>query len=220
MTFCLAIFRVIRASEDLFDILIGDTTPTFHRYFYFIIKSPFHLRTCATSTLIPAFGSNIDNLESTITHLLSQADILDGGLNRLEGHLQTIRTVFSDEAGAIIPARDIAESPKSMLGWHRSRLHCYATPFQTIQSISSYRNAASMYVANVRGRLRSVATELAALKALSRDFDHANVVTPVEMLTHALRAGILRLRGAQIALSGLSSGAHAGMSHSSGAASD
>jgi hypothetical protein len=132
-----------------------------------------------------------------------QADIVDDGLDGLETHLRAIRDLLSDEAGAVMAERDdIIGNPWHRLGWYRRRLLHYNARLQALLNVKTYRNAASVYVASVRSRLRMVGKELKVLRMLAGEPARANRVLPMKPFVQALRAGVARLRHAQIALSG------------------
>jgi hypothetical protein len=132
-----------------------------------------------------------------------QADIVDDGLDGLETHLRAIRDLLSDEAGAVMAERDdVIGNPWHRLGWYRRRLIHYNARIQALLNMKTYRNAASVYVAGVRNRLRMVGKELKVLRMQAGEPARANRSLPMNPFVQALRAGVARLRDAQTALSG------------------
>lgn len=164
------------------------------------------LRTCASShsNILQAFNYTISKFESIVDALLVDADKLDLELGSLETILRVIRDLLADEAGSVQTARDdIISSPWHFLGWNSRELLRYGHRIQAIYDIKVYRNAATTYVSGIRGRLRSVAEELAVLKVLADEPAKAREILSMKTFMQTLQAGILRLHQAQVDMLGM-----------------
>jgi hypothetical protein len=195
---------VIAASDHLLYLISLRATVSFSSVFCGITNA-MRLRTCSDSpgNILHAFTYTIQKLELIIASLSVEADALDIALDGLENHLRAIRDLLSDEAGTVMGARDdILGTPWYWMGWHSRRLLHYNTRIQAVYDVKSFRNAASTYVSTVRGRLRSVGTELRVLSMLAGEPDRANEVLPMKAFVEALRNGIFRLQEAQVVFSG------------------
>lgn len=203
--FSYELHSVIATSDHLLDLLSAEQSSSLSlRSIFCSIVEHLRFPACHDSptNIRRSFEFTVQQLESTTATLSDLADALDDGLDGLERHLKAIRDLASDEAGVIMLARhNILGHPLHIL-WEGNSLLNYNSRLQAIHHVNAFRNTASVYVANIRSRVRSVGKELNVLRILAETPNLVNAVLPMKAFVQALRSGVICLREAHATLAG------------------